>query len=67
MPQTVPQEQHDIPYANTTGHKIDNQQGPHFVGKCDSDGNRKSVIFPFNLFSLNHIYIAKYLFSLRDE
>ena len=32
----------------------------------DADGNRKWAVFPFNLFSHNHIYIAKYLFSIRD-
>ena len=28
----------------------------------DTDGNRKWAVFPFNLSSHNHIYIAKYLF-----
>ena len=31
-----------------------------------ADGNRKWAIFIFNLPSLNHIHIAKYLFSVRD-
>ena len=34
---------------------------------CDVDGNRKWAVFPFNLFAHNHIYIAKYLFSIRDD
>ena len=25
------------------------------------------LVFPFNLYSHNHIYIAKYLFSIRDD
>ena len=33
----------------------------------DADGNRKWAVFPFNLSSHNHIYIAKYLFSIRDD
>ena len=33
----------------------------------DADGNRKWVIFTFDLPSHNHIHIAKYLFSIRDE
>ena len=33
----------------------------------DADGNRKWAVFPFNLFSHNHIYNAKYLFSIRDD
>ena len=33
----------------------------------DADGNRKWPVFPFSLSSLNHIYIAKYLFSIRDD
>ena len=33
----------------------------------DADGNRKWIVFPFNLSSHNHIYIAKYLFSIRDD
>ena len=33
----------------------------------DADGNRKWAIFTFNLPSHNHIHIAKYLFSIRDE
>ena len=33
----------------------------------DADGNRKWAVFSFNLFSRNHIYIAKYLFSIRDN
>ena len=33
----------------------------------DADGNRKWAVFSFNLFSRNHIYTAKYLFSIRDD
>ena len=33
----------------------------------DADGNRKWAVFPFNLFSQNHIYIAKYLFPIMDD
>ena len=33
----------------------------------DVDGNRKWAVFSFNLSSHNHIYIAKYLFSIRDD
>ena len=33
----------------------------------DAEGNRKWAVFPLNLFSHNHIYIAKYLFSIRDD
>ena len=33
----------------------------------DADGNRKWAVFPLNLFSHNHIYIAKYLFSSTDD
>ena len=33
----------------------------------DADGNRKWAIFPFNLSSHNRFYIAKYLFSIRDD
>ena len=33
----------------------------------DADGNRKPVFFPFNLSSHNHIYIAEYLVSIRDD
>ena len=33
----------------------------------DTDGNRKWAIFTLNLPSHNHIYIAKSLFSIRDE
>ena len=33
----------------------------------DADGNRKWAVFTFNLPSHNHIHIAKYLFSIRDE
>ena len=33
----------------------------------DADGNQKWVIFPFNWLSHNHIYIAMYLFSIRDD
>ena len=33
----------------------------------DADGNRKWAIFIFNLPAHNHIHIAKYLFSIRDE
>ena len=32
-----------------------------------ADGNRKWAIFYFNVPSHNHIHIAKYLFSIRDE
>ena len=33
----------------------------------DADGNRKWAVFPLNLSSHNHIYIAQYLFSIRDD
>ena len=33
----------------------------------DADGNQKWAVSPFNLSSDNHIYIAKYLFSIRDD
>ena len=33
----------------------------------DADGNRKWVIFTFNLPSHNYIHIANYLYSYRDE
>ena len=33
----------------------------------DADGNRKWAVFPFKLSSHHHIYIAKYLFSIRDD
>ena len=33
----------------------------------DAEGNRKYFIFTFNLRPHNHIHIAKYLFSIRDE
>ena len=33
----------------------------------DADGNRKWAIFTFNLPSHNHIHIAKYLFSIKNE
>ena len=33
----------------------------------DADGNQKRAVFPFNLFSHNHIYTAWYLFSIRDD
>ena len=33
----------------------------------DADGNRKWAIFTFNLPSHNHIHIAKFPFSIRDE
>ena len=33
----------------------------------DADGNRKWVIFPFHFLSHNRIYIAMYLFSIRDD
>ena len=33
----------------------------------DADGNRKWAVFTFNLASHNHIHIAKYFFSIRDE
>ena len=33
----------------------------------DADGNRKWAVLTFNLPSYNHIHIAKYLFSIRDE
>ena len=32
-----------------------------------ADGNRKWAMFYFNVPSHNHIHIAKYLFSIRDE
>ena len=33
----------------------------------DADGNRKWAVFSFNLSLHNHIYIAKYLFSITDD
>ena len=33
----------------------------------EADGNRKWAVFSFGLPSHNHIHIAKYLFSIRDE
>ena len=33
----------------------------------DSDGNRKWAVFPFNLSSDSHFYIAKYVFSIKDD
>ena len=33
----------------------------------EAGGNRKWVVFPFNLSSHNRICIAKYLFSIRDD
>ena len=33
----------------------------------DADGNRKWAVFSFKLSSYNHIYLAKYLFSIRDD
>ena len=33
----------------------------------DAEGNRKWTVFTFNSPSHNHIHIAKYLFSIRDE
>ena len=33
----------------------------------DAEGNRKWAVFLFNLSSHNHIYISKYLFSIRDD
>ena len=33
----------------------------------DADGNQKWAILTFNLPSQNHIYIAKYVFSIGDE
>ena len=33
----------------------------------DANGNRKWAVFPLNLFSHDHIYIAKYLFSITDD
>ena len=33
----------------------------------DADGNQKWAVFTFNLPSHNHIHIAKYIFSIRDE
>ena len=33
----------------------------------DADGNRKWAVFPFNLPSHNHIHIAKYRFSIRED
>jgi len=33
----------------------------------DANGNRKWAILTFDLFSHNHIHIAKYLFFIRDE
>ena len=33
----------------------------------DADGDRKWAVFPFNLSSHNHIYIAKYLLFIRDD
>ena len=36
----------------------------HFWG---ADGNRTRAVFTFNLPSHDHIHIAKYLFSIKDE
>ena len=33
----------------------------------DADSKRKGAVFPYNLSSHNHIYIAKYLFSIGDD
>ena len=33
----------------------------------ETDDNRKWAVFSFNLYSHNHIYITKYLFSIRDD
>ena len=33
----------------------------------DADGNLKWAVFLFNLSSHNHIFIAKYIFSIRDD
>ena len=33
----------------------------------DADGNRKWPVFPLNFSSHNHIYITKYLYSIRDD
>ena len=33
----------------------------------DADGNRKWTVFPFDLSSHNHSYIAKFFFSIRDD
>ena len=33
----------------------------------NTDSNRKWAVFTFNLPSQNHIHIAKYLFSIRNE
>ena len=33
----------------------------------DADGNRNRAVFSFNLSSHNHIYLAKYLFSIRND
>ena len=33
----------------------------------DANGNRKWTVFIFNLSLHNHIYITKYLFSIRDD
>ena len=33
----------------------------------EADGNRKWAVFPLNLSSHNHIYITKYLLSIRDD
>ena len=33
----------------------------------DANGNLKWAVFPLNLFLHNHIYIAKYLFFIRDD
>ena len=35
--------------------------------KAHADGNRTSAVSPFNLSSRNHIYIAKYLFTISDD
>ena len=33
----------------------------------DTDGNRKLAVFPFSVSSHNHIYIAKYIFSIKND
>ena len=33
----------------------------------NADDNRKWAVFSFNLYLHNHIYITKYLFSIRDD
>ena len=37
------------------------------IFEADADGNRKSAVSPFNLSLHNHVYIAKYIFSIRDD